>query len=56
MAEESYSLAILRLELIYAVQAHIVAEVFPCKTIAIDITLCLEAMNGATTKYYLVWR
>lgn len=45
----NYFLAVLRLELIYAVQAHTVGEVFPCKPIPIEMIPCLGAMNEAGT-------
>lgn len=44
------SVAILRLELIYTLQARIAADVFPWIPIAMAFTLCLEAMNKATTE------
>ena len=46
----------MRLELVYAVQAHLGVETCPSKPIAIERTLCLEVMNEAPTEFYLVWR
>ena len=40
----------MRLELIYALQAHLGVEICPSKPIAIERTLCLEAMKEAPTK------